>query len=332
MTTWQDAQIGLKKETTYGTAVTVDRFLDFITHSLDYSKGIVQSQALRGGKVRSTTRCTYTENAGGGIELEAMTKGQGTFWEMVMGAGTSTKVPTATKPYQQLFTLGDTMPSYTIQAGIPRPAASTVDPFTYTGAVCSQFTVNFENADLLKVNATVDGRDVSTATALASATYPAGEVFCFKGASIYSGAIAVPTATALGSGATELTSVQSGSFTVNHNLQSSRPLGSGGLKGQPTPGVREITGTLNIEYDSTTWTAALLGDTSLGLVVTYEGSLIEAGYYNTIQFVIPAVKLDGELPKPNGGEIINQTVNFTGLWDGTNEPIYVAIRTEDTAL
>lgn len=332
MTTWQEAQIGLKKESAFGTGVVVDRFLDFITHSLDYSKGIVQSQALRGGKVRGLTRCTYTENAGGTIELEVMTKGQGTFFEMLMGEGASTK-DGAKAVYQQLFKLGDTMPSFTIQAGIPRPANSSVDPFTYTGCVCSQFTLNFDNADLLKVTATIDGRDVTTGTALATASYSDGELFCFKGASLYTGTITVPTATAAGSGTTELSSVESGSITVNHNLQSTRPLGSGGLKGEPTPGVREITGTLSIEYDSTTWTTALLGDTALGLVVTYEATTaIETGEYPTFQVVIPAVKVDGELPKPNGGEIINQTVNFTGLWDGTNEPIYLVIRTADTAL
>lgn len=334
MTTWQDAQIGLAKESAYGTAVTVTRFFDYINDSLDYKKGVVQSRAIRGGKApRTDLRCTYTENAGGDIELEPLTKGAGLWWEMLMGTGVSTKIG-ATTVYQQLFTLADEMPSYTIQKGIPRVAGSTVDPFTFKGCVASEWTARFGNTDPLTASVTVDGREVTTATGLASASYPTGaSLFCFAGASLYSGSITAPTTTELGAGNATLASVQSGSLSVKHNLQGSRPLGGGGLKGKPTPGMRDITASLEVDYDATTWTTALLGDSTVGLVVTYEGATIETTYKYTVQFVLPFLKVESELPKPNGGEVIRQRVSLSGAWDlSATQPLYVVCRTTDTAL
>lgn len=339
MATWQDVQLGLKKEKTYGTAVTVDRFLEINSHGLDFTKGVVSSAAMGDKVQKASRRCFYVQNAGGPIEVEAASEGQGTWWEMLMGSGVSTAVDTTNSVYQQLFTLPDgVMPSFTIQTGIPRLDATTsaVDPYTYSGCVCSEFAVTFGNGELLKVSATVDGRNVVTSEELVTETLGAAvdaQLFCFKGASIYTDTLTVPTTTTLATGTTEMTNVMSGSLSVNHNLSSTRKFGGGGLKSKPTCGRHTITGSLEIEYDTTTWRDALLADTTKGLLVEYEASTaIHGSHYPTIQFVIPAIKLNGELPKPNAGDMIRQNLTFEGLYDGTNEPLYVVVLTSDSAL
>ena len=113
MTTFQDCSIGLSKESTYGTAVTVARFLEFTDESLDYSKNVVQGEGLRVGSrvARSARRVVTTSDAGGDLSMECLSKGMGLVWEQCMGTGVSTLVSGST--YQQVFTLADTMPSAT---------------------------------------------------------------------------------------------------------------------------------------------------------------------------------------------------------------------------
>ena len=49
MTTQLDCSIGIKKETTYGTAVVVDQFLEFTSESFDRKATFVQGEGLRVG-------------------------------------------------------------------------------------------------------------------------------------------------------------------------------------------------------------------------------------------------------------------------------------------
>ncbi|MBT9255375.1 hypothetical protein KMZ30_07290 [Phycicoccus sp. KQZ13P-1] len=333
MTTFQDCSIGFAKESTYGTGVTPTRFLEFVDESLDFNKTIVQGKGLRVGSrvARSGRRVVPTADAGGDFSLEVASKGLGLLWEFLMGSGASALVSAST--YQQVFTFGDTMPSATFQKGLPR-VDGTVDAYTFLGCTCDSWELEFGNADIPLLKVTTDAKDVTTGTAYATPSYPSGaNLFTFAGGAISTGTLTAPTSTALASAATPLANVRSGSVKVSHNPATSRfNFGGGGRKAKPTTGMREITGSLTVEYDSTAFRDAVLNETPMSLVLTYTGGALGTGN-ETLQVVIPEAKFDGKLPAANGGELITVDMGFTGLDNlVAAQPLWVVARTADNAL
>ena len=333
MTTFQDCSLGLSKESTYGTSVTPARFLEFTSETFDYAKNVVQGEGLRvGSRVnRSGRRVVTTSDAGGDFEMECLSKGMGLVWEQCMGTGTSTLVSAST--YQQVFTLADTMPSATWQKGIPR-YDGTVDPYTFTGGMVDSFELEFGNGEIAKLKATVDARDVTTATAYATPSYSsAANLFHFANGSLSTGTVTAPTTTTLASSVTSLGNVRSGNIKVAHNLGTSRyNYGAAGKKAKPATGRRDITGTLTVEFDSTTFADAVLAETPMSLVLTFSAGVLGVGN-ETLQVVLSEIKLDGKLPTTNGGDEVTVDLEFTALDNLTaTQPMWVVTRTADTAL
>lgn len=333
MTSTQDASITLATESTYRTAVTTTRALEYVSESLKWTKGTKQGKGLRvGGRVaRSGRRVVPTADGQGDIVMEATSKGMGVLWNLALGSSTSTLVSGST--YQQVHSLGDTLPSATIQRTLPE-IGGTLDPYTFLGCQCSALEVDFPNSDILSAKFSWDIGDVSTSIAYAAPSYAsAPNLFHFANASIQSGTLTAPTSTALASGGTTVADVRGGSFMLNHALTANRQnLGGGGRKQKPTVGLRALTGKLDIEYDSQTFAQAFLADSPMSLVVTYTAGALSTGV-ETLQFVIPEIKFDSDLPNTNGTDLIVQGMGFTGLDNlSAAQPIWVVCRTSDTAL
>ncbi|GAC1387533.1 MAG: hypothetical protein NVSMB48_26980 [Marmoricola sp.] len=338
MATFQDSSVGFAIESTYGTPVTPTRWLEFTDENLDWKKNIKQGMGLRvGGRVaRSGRRVVPSADGGGDVMLEVASKGLGLWWQACMGAGTSTLVSGST--YQQVFTLADTPSPITIQRGTPE-TGGTVDAYTFSGCMVDSFDLNFQNADILTSKATIDAGQLTTATGYTSPSYPSSPVslFHFAGGAIYNGTLTAPTSTALATGSTQLASVRSGTLTVNHNMTKDRQnLGGGiapGRKAQPTAGLRTISGGLQVEYASTTFRDAILNETPMALVLTYQTTTALSTGVETFQVVLPEVKFDGAMPNSNKTDLIVQALTFQVLDNLTAaQPIWICTRTSDTAL
>jgi hypothetical protein len=333
MATTQDASIGVGTETTYKTGVTVNRWFEYLDESLDWAKNIKQGKGLRvGGRVaRSGRRVIPTAEGGGDFSLECTSKGMGLLWSYLLGSGTSTLVGGTT--YQQVFTLADTLPSFTLQKGMPE-LGGTVDAYTYLGCTADSFEIDLVNADIATVKATIDAADLTTATAYAPPSYPAApNLFQFANATLYAGTLTPPTATALASGTTPIANVRGGTVALSHNTKQDRyNFGGGGRKAKPTVGLRTISGKLDAEYDSITFRDAVLNDTPMPLIFTYTAGALSTGV-ETMQIILPEVKFDSEMPKTNGTDLVMQSMAYQALDNLTaTQPIWVVIRTSDTAL
>ena len=327
MTTPQDCSVGLGVESVYGTAVARTRWFEFLDESFNFVKNVKQGAGLRVGSrvARSGSRVVASAEGSGDLTIEAVTKGLGLLWQLGLGSGTSTLVSAGL--YQQVFTLGDVMPSATIQKGIPR-ADGTVDAYTFTGCMVESLTIDCPNADNVKVKTSWNARDMTTATAYTAPSYATGpSVFTFAHGAVYSGALTAPTATALGSAATPVASIRSGSITIKHNLKTDRyNCGGGGRKEKPFAGVREISGSMVAEYADTAFRDAIVNDTSMTLVKTFTSGA------DVLQIVIPDVRFDGDIVKAST-DLAMQELKWTGL-DGLTaaQPIWIVCRTADTAL
>ena len=335
MATFQDCTIGFGTESTYGTGVTPTRWLEFLDESLDYNKNIIQGEGLRGGSrvLRSGRRIVSSSDGGGDFSVEVASKGMGLFLSYCLGVGTSTLVSGTT--YQQNFTLTDqiNLPTFTLQKGLPR-VDGTIDPYTFTGCAVASWELTFGNDAILQMSTTIDARDVTTATGYAAVSYAAGaNVFAFKDASIFTGTFTAPTTTVLASAATPLASVRSGSLSVDNHLTNDRyNFGSAGKKGRQPVGMREITGSLEVEYADATFRDAILNDTEMTLVLTYTGAALSAGT-ETFQVAIPSLRFSGNLPSANGGDLITHPLEFR-VFDNAvaAQPLWVSMRTSDSAL
>jgi len=334
MTSTQDCSIGIVPEVTYKTPVTVSRWYEYTDESLDYRKNVKQGLGLRvGGRVaRSGKRVVPTTDGGGDFTLEVCAKGMGLLLQACMGAGVSTVVSAAT--YQENFTLGDSPFAFTLQKGLPE-AGGTVDAYTFAGCVVSQFDLNFPNADIVTLKTTVDAAALATATSYAAPSYATqpNNLFHFAGGAITTGTFTAPTTTALASSVTTLANVRGGALSVNHNIKGDRyNLGGAGQKTKPTNGLRTITGNIDVEYTDSTFRDAYLADTPMSLVLTWSGAALGVGL-ETLQIAIPEIKLDGELAKTNGTDLIIQPLKFTGLDNlVAAAPLYISMRTADAAL
>lgn len=327
MTTPQDCSVGLGVESVYGTAVARTRWFEFLDESFNFVKNVKQGVGLRVGSrvARSGRRVVASAEGSGDLTIEAVTKGLGLLWQLGLGSGTSTLVSAGR--YQQVFTLGDVMPSATIQKGIPR-ADGTVDAYTFTGCMVESLTIDCPNADNVKVKTSWNAKDMTTGTAYTAPSYATGpSVFTFAHGAVYSGALTAPTTTTLGSAATPVASIRSGSITIKHNLKTDRyNCGGGGRKEKPFAGIREISGSLVAEYADVAFRDAIVNDTSMTLVKTFTAGL------DVLQIVIPDVRFDGDIVKAST-DLAMQDIKWTGL-DGLTaaQPIWIVCRTADTAL
>jgi hypothetical protein len=333
MATPQDSSVGLAIESTYKTGVTVARWLEFLDESLTFNKNVKQGMGLRVGTrvARSGRRVVPTADAGGDISLEALSKGMGLLWQACFGSGVSTLVSGSTQ--QQVFTLADIPPSATIQKGLVQ-AGGTVDPYTFLGGMVESFEISCPNGDIVTLKVTADCGDLTTATAYAAPSYAAGaNLYHFAGGAIASGTLTAPTGIALASGTTTIADVRSFSVGVNNKLATDRyNFGGAGRKAKPTVGLREIAGSMGVEYDVSTWRDAVLNETPMMLILTFSAGALSAGN-ETLQIVLPEIKIDSPLSQANGTDLITTDLSFTVLDNLTAaQPIWLVVRTADAAL
>jgi len=336
VTTSQDVSVGIGVETTYKTSVTPTRWFENVDESLDWNKSIKQGKGLRVGSrvARSGRRVVTSAMGAGDVTTECVSKGMGLWWQALLGAGSSALVSGTT--YQQVFTLGDNPASLTVQKGIPHVNADgslTVDPYTFLGCLVDSWELDFSNDDIATVKATLNAGDLATATAYAAPSYPTSpNLFHFANASIASGVLTAPSATALASGTTTVADVRGGSISVNNNLTTRLNIGGAGRQSRPTLGLRSISGKVDVEYDSTTFRDALLNDTPMALILTYTAGALSTGL-ETLQVVVPEIKFDSELAKANATDLVVQSMAFQGLDNlSAAQPLWVVCRTSDAAL
>mgnify|MGYP000843997838 CR=1 FL=1 len=337
MAALQDASVGTAVESTYGTPVTVTRWYEFTDESFDYEKTVKQGAGIRvGSKVaRSGRRVVTQTQAKGDLSVELTSKGLGTLLQTCFGAGVSSLVSGST--YQQNFTLGTgaTPPSMTVQKGLVR-ADGTVDPYTYNGGVVDSFEIDCPHGDIAKLKAAFIFRDMLTATAYAAPSYvTGGSLFHFaQGTITVGGTVTAPTTTALATGGTAVANVRDFNVKVDNKLTADRfTYNAAGKMLSPTYGLRDIGGKLTIEYTDRTLTDAYIADTPLALTLTFTTTEALSTGFSQLQITLPEIKLNGEVPKANGTDLITLSVDFDVLDNLTaTQPIWVSLRTADTAL
>jgi hypothetical protein len=344
MTTQLDASIGVKKETTFGTGVTVDQFVEFLDSSkFTYKPAYTQGEGLRvGSRVQRSARNGLSQvNVGATVDLEAPIKGLGLFLEAALGSVTSTAVPSASGAYQHVATLAttDPLPSYTMQYGTPPIGGGTTLAQTFLGMQCNTFELTAKSGEIAQISTEWVGKDMTTATAYATPSYPSNQdLFLFTQGAIAlgTGAITAATTTALASGGTSVANILEVSVKIENGLDDVKPsLGSAGKRHRRGAlGAAKISGKVVAEFDAATYRDAHINRTNLGMLLTFtHTSSIGTGtpVNPVLQVVIPVLKIEAELPSMSSG-IFTQSIDFEGFSDLSAQPIQVVYRSTDATV
>lgn len=350
------SQLVAAAETTYGVAASLaaPHQYEFLNETLELKKATVQGQGLHAGGLydRAARRVLTTYMAEGGITFQAPSNKLGLLLQHMVGSfGQALATPTqigATTAYKQVHQPGSLQgQSLTIQKGVPA-TDGTVEPFTYVGCKIRDWTLSVEVDKIAEFVLNVDARNElagagngdplnGSVPSLASFPSTAGyNLFHFREGTVYTGG--TPTLTSgVVSLVGETAAAQVKSCSIQHavNLNTSRFfLGSNGFKAEPIEdNFRKISGSFEIEWQSSeSMYNAFSADTTTSLQLTFVGPLIASGNFQTLDLIIPNIKLDGEAPKVSGPAVVTQKVPFTGLDDQSTTQLQFTYISTDTAL
>ena len=317
------SQLGIATESTFNTSVTVARFYEFTSESIQYGKKTAVGMGLRaGGQLpRSQRRVVTTNEATGDITLDLPTRGLGLLLAHATGSFPSPNTVT-TGVYSYSFSLGDVYGhSMTAQVGVPQ-YNGTVTPITVSGAKVSNFELAVANGGIATGKFGIDAASLTTGVSLATASYSTtGNLFHFA-----QGAITVD--------GTAVANIRDFTLTTDNVLKSDRyNIGNSGTKSeQIINGFRKISGKLTAEFTDTTLFAKVLSDASTALVLSFTGATIAGGYKEGLTITISAVKFNADTPKVSGAEVIDLAMDFEAYDNGSDAPLTIVYQTADSAL
>ena len=319
--------LGIKKESSFGTAVTVDRFYEFNSEGTKYVKNTVVGQGLRnGGLVARANRRVVTTLAGeGDFEVDIQTRGMGLLFSLATGS-----VPTGTLAngaYTYLFTASDLISdSFTTQVAVPQ-YGGTLTYKTLTGCKVTNFELSVGAGDIAKAKFSLDSKGFSTGSStsatVAYTNIATSNLFHFAQGSITDNV------------STTYANIKDFSLTIDNSLKTDRyNLGAAGSKSeQIINGFRTISGKVTAEFTDTVLLDKFIADTTAGLKLTFEGATIgSASDKETLSITLPACKFDGDSPMVSGPGVIDVSFGFTVFDNGTDEPFTITYKTLDSAL
>jgi hypothetical protein len=319
------AQLGIATETTYGTFVAPTKFLEFTKESLVLKKTTAQSSGIAAGRLMalSSRRVVTQIEAGGSLELEVSNKGMGPLLQALMGTTVTPVQQGATTAYLQTHALGDqTGKSLTIQKGMPLTTGTVVDKsFVGCKIVSAEFSCG--SGEMLSSSWEIDAKDCDETQTLAAASYSAMSPFGFHQMAVKIGTYGSEAA---------LDGVRKASLKIERPAATDRfYAGAAGRKKEPLPNdLVKVTGSLEMDYVSTTIDDLHTSDGGTSLVWEFIGPLIAATHFETFRIKVPVIKFDDAPPTIEGHGIVRPTFNFTGLFDLTNPVAIEYISTDST--
>lgn len=319
------SQLGAKKESTYGTRVVPDHFIEFNDENFQCDQRYFTSRQLGAASTfsRGSRRVATTRDATGTINMEVPSKGFG-FWLDLLHGNTVTPVQqAATTAYLQTHPIGLSAPdkSATIQVGRP-DTGGTVRPFDYLGCEVTAFEFSWDVDDALKVSMEFDAQDEKTDQTLATRSIPSG---------LHSFVFTQGTMSIAGSPVADVTS---GSLGLTLPRQTDfYPLGTTGLKAKPIQNDSATgQGTADVRFTDLTHYARYKNATQPTLALSFIGPNIATTYYETLTLTCNMVGFTGETPTVSGPDVLMHAIPFDILYDGTNAPLIAAYTSTDTSL
>jgi len=338
------SQLMVGAESPVGTGVTPTATYEFLNETLTFAPTDLDGMGLKSGQAykRAARRSRSRVSATGDFTMEFADQGHmGLLVKHCIGSTITTPTVIATTAYKQVHTPGSHSGlGLTVQVGEVQPG-TTVTPLTYTGCKIPQWQFSCNDNQIAQLKCTIDGWNMTTATALASASYAASAgVFSFADASTVTlGGTASTTAgfTSIASGVTVATVLNGVTITGSTPMKVDRyGLGNAGTKKEQIENaIPTITGSFTGEFtNSSEFLAPWLANTGTPLQIDFSHGNAGSSNPYRLSFLFPQVKFNLVDPNTSGPDITAQQITFEALDDGsgTNPVMQIYIVSTDTTL
>jgi hypothetical protein len=304
------AQIGIGVESTVGTAATPTRFYEFNDESIAMTIERIESEGLRTGNrvLRSDRYASGQKAIEGSFSMDMTADNTAILFKHALGAVATAGSYVHTCTMSDPFGLG-----LTIEVGRPGNDG-TVRAFTYAGCKINTLDLSVSVGELLSAEFGVIGTTAETIGTVTAASYASSlELLHFAGAAITVAGTAYPC--------------KDFSLSVNNGLTGDRFVLGSQVAQQPiASSLAEVTGSLTAEFVDATAYNRVLNATHAAVVATFTDSTGDS-----ITVTVPVARFDGDTPSVGGPDILDQTLNFKGLFNGTDSPVTIAVANGDSA-
>lgn len=336
-----DAQFMFAPEVTWGTPVTPTKALEFNSEEVQLEPTWLKGAGVRPGvKFTRTGRVRQSrKTVTGEVELEVVTKGMGLIWKHMLGSALAAPAQiAATTAYESHFVPGDYRGlGLTVQVGRPEAATGTVRPHTFAGCKVSEWEFALTDEDIPLLTLTVDGKSESTATALATPTYPTGStIFGFDQATLLLGGTPSTAGgkTTIAGGTAVSTIIREFTLTGETPMANERfGIGNAGLKAEQLENdIPTITGELAAEFNKAEFYDKFVAGQFFAMELKFVGSAIGAsGEFFTLDFILPAVQIKTAVPTVDGADIVMAELEFEAYSDEVNPVIQIKTISDESA-
>ena len=304
------AQIGIGVESTVGTAATPTRFYEFNDESIAMTIERIESEGLRTGNrvLRSDRYASGQKAIEGSFSMDMTADNTAILFKHALGAVATAGSYVHTCTMSDPFGLG-----LTIEVGRPGNDG-TVRAFTYAGCKINTLDLSVSVGELLSAEFGVIGTTAESIGTVTAASYASSlELLHFAGAAITVAGTAYPC--------------KDFSLSVNNGLTGDRFVLGSQVAQQPiASSLAEVTGSLTAEFVDATAYNRVLNATHAAVVATFTDSTGDS-----ITVTVPVARFDGDTPSVGGPDILDQTLNFKGLFNGTDSPVTIAVANGDSA-
>lgn len=290
------AQVGYKAESTYGTGVTVDRFVPLVSESVSNTIERMESAGIVAGRRTMLSRQwkSGTHAISGTIQHELTDNTMGLLFDQAMG----TTNTSGAGPYTHVITPTSlTGKSFTTQIGRP-DTGGTVRPFTYAGCKITALELAGQAGSIATVGFDIVAQSETTGTALATASYGASDVLlAFTGGAL---TVAGSAPSAVISGFT---------LNIDNGLKTDRyTAGATTIREPLEADLRTITGTIDCEFDSLTELNRYLNGTEAALVLSFTAGANSVTWDGNVRF-------DGATPNVSGRDVLTLSMPWKAVSD-----------------
>ncbi|MFD7616570.1 phage tail tube protein [Streptomyces sp. NPDC059802] len=320
------AQIGIAAESTYGTYVAPTKFIEFTKEGLQLKKTTAQSAGIAAGRLLplSSRRVVTQRQASGSLDMEVTTKGMGVLLQTLMGTSVTPVKQATSDAYLQTHVLADTAgKSLTIQKGVPL-TTGVVTRKNFIGCKVTSAEFSCEVGGMLTASFEIDSKDCQETSVLATASYPTMAPFHFGQMALRTGVFGSEV---------DRSGIRKVSIKYERGMATERfYAGQSGTKAEPISNDQvKVTGSIEMDYVDTVLDDLHTSDAATSLVWAFTGAEIAPTYPEAITFNLPAIRFDDAPPVVEGFDVIKPTLNFTGLYDGTN-PLSITYMSTDITL
>jgi hypothetical protein len=297
-------QIGWKSEASWNTLAVPDTFAALLSEEITNDGGeVIQSNGIRAGRRIRNAHKRGAPLIGGTVSQELGNADIADLLLHIFGAVSTTG---AAAPYTHTYTVGNLNDkSLTTQVGRPS-IDGVVHARTFGGVKIPSAEITAAASENAQLNATVSAASETGAEALAAASYTAAwEPFVYTEGAVTIGGTAV--------------TVDSFSISIENALRTDRKaIGSPTITKQLGNGLRDITISLEMDFESLEMYNHFLNDDALTLVLALDNG--------TDSFTVTAKGyLSGSSPTLSGPEILKQPVEFVAESDVSDADAFQAV-------